>query len=70
MSPSFWWWIGWFLFLFLLDFLIPFQYLMKVPRLSGSFLFWIIWILVAIASIFVMVLRWRDNEKTSEKDIQ
>jgi uncharacterized membrane protein YhaH (DUF805 family) len=70
MSPSFWWWIGWFLFLFLLDFLIPFQYLMKIPELSGSFLFWIIWILVAIASIFVMVLRWRDNEKTAEKDIQ
>jgi uncharacterized membrane protein YhaH (DUF805 family) len=70
MSPSFWWWIGWFLFLFVLDFLIPFQYLMKVPTLSGSFLFWIIWILAAIASIFVMVLRWRDNEKTAEKDIQ
>jgi uncharacterized membrane protein YhaH (DUF805 family) len=70
MSPSFWWWIGWFLFLFVLDFLIPFQYLMKVPKLSGSFLFWIIWILAAIASIFVMVLRWRDNEKTAEKDIQ
>jgi uncharacterized membrane protein YhaH (DUF805 family) len=65
MSASFWCWIGWFLFLFLLDFLIPFEYLTKIARLSGSFLFWIIWIVVATASMFVMFLRWRDNEKNS-----
>lgn len=65
MIASFWRWIGWFLFLFLLDFLIPFHYLRGVPRLSGSFLFWIIWILVAIASMFAMFLRWRDNGKNS-----
>ena len=65
MIAAFWWWIGWFLFLFLLDFLIPFYYLSKIPRLSGSFLFWIIWILVAIVSMFVMFLQWRDNGKNS-----
>jgi uncharacterized membrane protein YhaH (DUF805 family) len=65
MIASFWRWIGWFLCLFLLDFLIPFRYLREIPRLSGSFLFWIIWILVAIASMFVMFLRWRDNGKDS-----
>lgn len=61
MSASFWWWVGWFLFLLLLDFVIPFHYLREIPRLSGSFLFWMIWILVAIASMFVMFLGWRDN---------
>ena len=65
MSASFWWWIGWFLFLFLLDFLIPFQYLREIPGLSGSFLFWTIWILVAIASMFAMFLRWHDDAKDS-----
>jgi len=63
MGASFWWWVGWFVFLFLLDFLIPFQYLRETPRLTGSFLFWIIWILIAIASMFVMFLQWHDNEK-------
>ena len=65
MIASCWWWIGWFLFLFLLDFLTPFYYLKEIPRLSGSFLFWIIWILVAIVSMFVMFLQWRDNGKNS-----
>ena len=65
MSASFWRWIGWFVFLFLLNFLIPFQYLKQIPRLSGSFLFWIIWVGAAIASMFVMLLRWRDNGNDS-----
>ena len=51
--------------MFLLDFLTPFYYLKEIPRLSGSFLFWIIWILVAIVSMFVMFLQWRDNGKNS-----
>ena len=51
--------------MFVLDFLIPFHYLCDVPRLSGSFLFWIVWVLVAIASMFVLFIRWRDDGKNS-----
>ena len=65
MRASFWWWIGWFLVLFVLDFVIPFHYLSEVPRLAGSFLFWMVWVLVAIASMFVLFMQWRDDEKSS-----
>jgi len=53
-------WLIWFLFLFLLDFLIPFTWLSHFQRITGAFLFWIIWILVAIVSMFMVFLKWRD----------
>jgi len=46
----FWGWVAWFLFLFVLDFTIPFLGLKDVPKVTGSFLFWILWILVAIGA--------------------
>ena len=55
-------WIGWFVFLLLLNFYLPFVVLVDVPTLSGSFLFWVIWVLVAIVSMFIIFLRWRDAE--------
>jgi hypothetical protein len=62
MKATFWGWVGWFIFLFLLDFIIPFHVLKGVARLTGSFLFWVIWIVAAIISMFVIFLRWQTNE--------
>ena len=55
-------WIAWFVFLLLLNFYLPFVVLVDVPNLSGSFLFWVIWVIVAIVSMFFIFLKWRDAE--------
>ncbi len=62
MNIIIWAWAGWFLLLIAIDFYVPYRLLQDVPGISGSFLFWTIWILVAIASMFVMFLRWRDDD--------
>ena len=56
-------WIAWFLFLLVLDFAIPFVWLKSVPKITGSFLFWIVWISVAIGSMFLIFLRWREPQR-------
>ena len=61
MKTSFGLWIGWFVFLFVIDFFVPYKLLEDVPRVSGSFLFWIIWIVIAIISMFIIFLRWRED---------
>ena len=53
-------WLIWFLFLFLVDFIVPFTWLSQVQKVTGVFLFWIIWTLVAIVSMFVIFLGWRE----------
>jgi len=53
-------WLIWFLFLFLVDFIVPFAWLSTIQKVTGAFLFWIIWTLVAIVSMFVIFLRWRE----------
>jgi hypothetical protein len=67
MRKVLWGWIGWFIFLFVLDFVIPFRFLNAYPRVSGSFLFWTIWVLVAMASMFLMFTRWIDPEKNRKE---
>jgi len=62
MRKSFWCWAGWFLFLLILDFALPFVFLKNIPTVMGSFLFWLLWIAVAIISMFIMFLKWIDNE--------
>jgi hypothetical protein len=62
MNKSFGVWVGWFIFLLIVDFLVPFQMLKNVPRVGGSFLFWIIWVVVAIISMFFIFLRWREDD--------
>lgn len=66
MGSSFWGWVCWFLFLFILDFFIPFYVLQDFPMLEGSFAFWLTWIIVAIASMFVIFHRWQDYEDGQE----
>ncbi len=62
MGRGFWGWIAWFLFLLLLDFVVPFFWLKNVPKITGSFLFWTLWVSVAIGSMFLIFLRWREPE--------
>ena len=63
MGKAFWGWVCWFLLLFIVDFTVPFHALKGVQKVSGSFLFWIIWVAVAIASMFAIFLRWRETGK-------
>jgi hypothetical protein len=63
-----WIWLGWFVFLFVIDFWVPFSVLTGVPKMTGSFLFWIIWICVAIVSMFMIFLRWREVEILSDNN--
>ncbi|MEA1964997.1 MAG: hypothetical protein U9O41_07735 [Candidatus Aerophobetes bacterium] len=50
----------WFLILLGLDYIVPYTLLKNVPRIYGSFLFYIIWSLITIVSIFAIFIRWRD----------
>ena len=63
MGKALWGWMCWFIFLFIMDFTIPFHVLNGVRKVSGSFLFWIIWMTVAIMSMFAIFLRWREKGK-------
>lgn len=67
MQKSFVFWVIWFVFLFILDFLVPFLILTDVPALKGSFLFWMVWIGVAIVSMFIMFLNWQADEKQQSR---
>jgi len=62
MTKSAWAW-AWFAFLLALDIAIPWYVLTSVPKISGAFLFWVIWVVVAIISAFVILWRWRGVEK-------
>ena len=54
-------WLIWFAFLLLLDVLVPFYLLSDIPHAGGSFFFWACWTVVAIGSMFVVFLKWRDD---------
>ncbi|MFC1937721.1 hypothetical protein ACFLWY_04120 [Chloroflexota bacterium] len=55
-----WAWLG---FLVVLDIVIPWVVLTHVERISGAFLFWPAWATVAIASAFVIFLKWREVKR-------
>ena len=61
MNKMLWFWLAWFFLLLLLDVMVPFYLLGDIPHAGGSLLFWIGWTLLAIGSMFVIFLRWRDN---------
>lgn len=62
MYGSFGGWVTWFVFLLVLDFIFPFLILKNYPTLTASFLFWVLWVIVAIASMFIIFLRWQENK--------
>jgi hypothetical protein len=61
MSKFVWAWT-WFGALLLLDIVIPWFVLTRVEKVSGAFLFWTIWVVVAIISAFVIFRKWREAE--------
>ena len=60
MSKFIWAWV-WFALLLVLDIAIPWFVLTRVEKLSGAFLFWTVWVAVAIISAIVISLRWREG---------
>jgi hypothetical protein len=62
MSKSAWAWI-WFAFLLALDIAIPWYALTCVESVSGAFLFWTVWVAVAIISAFIIFLKWKEVER-------
>ena len=67
MKKSFWLWVGWFAILLLVNFILPFTLLARVASVKGSFLFWLIWIGVAIFSMFMMFMTWQDDKSAPER---
>ena len=61
MSKFVWAWT-WFALLLALDIAIPWFVLTRVEKVSSAFLFWTVWVAVAIISAFVIFLRWREAE--------
>jgi hypothetical protein len=62
VTKSAWAWI-WFTFLLALDIAIPWFVLTHVEKMSGAFLFWTVWVVVAIISAFIIFLKWREVER-------
>jgi hypothetical protein len=62
VSKLAWAW-AWFAFLMALNIAIPWFVLTHVERLSGAFLFWTIWVVVAIISAFFIFLKWREVKR-------
>ena len=60
MKGKRWGWILWFVFLLLLDYTLPYTVLSGVSKVYGAFLFWNLFALTAIASIYVLFWKWRD----------
>ncbi len=59
MSKTAWAWI-WFVFLLIVDVSVPWIVLTHVESISGSFLFWVIWVIAAIISAFIIFMKWQD----------
>jgi len=51
---------AWLVFLVAVDLGVPWGVIGATPRFAGPFLFWVVWTAVAIASMFVLFLRWRE----------
>jgi hypothetical protein len=60
MKGKRWGWVLWFGFLLLLDYTLPYTVLSGVSKVYGAFLFWNLFALTAVASIFVLLWQWRD----------
>ena len=51
---------GWLAVLLVLDLVVPWVLLGNEGRFVGVFLFWVVWTAVAIVSMFILLLRWRE----------
>jgi hypothetical protein len=62
MTKTGWAWL-WFGFLLALDIAIPWFVLTNVETMGGAFLFWTLWVVLAIISAFVIFLRWKEARR-------
>ncbi len=62
MSKLAWAWT-WFALLLALNIAIPWYVLTNVEKMSGAFLFWTVWVAVAIISAFFIFLKWREVKR-------
>jgi len=53
-------WLGWFVALLALAYVVPYTVLADFPRIYGAYLFWAVLALVAIVSMFSLISRWED----------
>ena len=53
-------WLAWFLALEVAAFLVPYTLLRNVERLWGAFLFWNVFAVLAIISLFLLTRGWRE----------
>ncbi len=53
-------WIIWLAVLILSAFIVPYTLFSNVPKMTGAFLFWTLFALAAIISIFQVTNYWRD----------
>mgnify|MGYP001132842664 CR=1 FL=1 len=51
---------AWLAFLVVVDLVLPWRVIGASGRFTGPFLFWVLWTVVAITSMFVLFLRWRE----------
>jgi len=50
----------WLVALLVADIVFPWYVLGGQAHFSGAFLFWVVWTAIAIASMFLLFLRWRE----------
>ncbi len=50
----------WFGFLLLLDYTLPYTVLSGVSKFYGAFLFWNLFAIAAVTSMFVLLWKWKD----------
>lgn len=53
-------WVTWFIILILSAYIVPYIFMRESGKITGPFLFWIIFSLLAILSIFIITAKWRD----------
>ncbi|MDK2821167.1 MAG: hypothetical protein PWP31_1132 [Clostridia bacterium] len=53
-------WVMWFVLLILSAYIVPYVFMGNLPKMSGPFLFWTLFALVAIISTIRVTNYWRD----------
>ncbi|MGB9887800.1 MAG: hypothetical protein ACPLPT_08165 [Moorellales bacterium] len=53
-------WAAWLVLLVLSAYIVPYAWLGRVAKVGASFLYWLLWALIAVTSILALMRRWRD----------
>ncbi len=53
-------WILWFLILIVSAYIIPYQFIGGISKITASFLFWTVFAIFAIISTLKIITYWRD----------